>query len=65
MVELDTRWKSWSGSRKNSGNRDERVVELIRSLEPSGRGEVEITDSNKHYLVLGELTGGDHGLGMT
>lgn len=34
---------------------DERVVELARSLELSGPGEIEITDINKCYLTLGEL----------
>jgi glucose-1-phosphate thymidylyltransferase len=34
---------------------DERVVEFTRSLRPSARGELEITDLNKMYLERGEL----------
>ncbi len=34
---------------------DSRVVEFARSLEPSARGELEITDLNRRYLELGEL----------
>jgi len=34
---------------------DERVVDFARSLKPSWRGELEITDINKKYLELGEL----------
>lgn len=35
---------------------DEKVVELTRSLTPSARGELEITDLNLAYLRRGELT---------
>ena len=35
---------------------DGRAVEFARSLRPSGRGELEITDLNRCYLDAGELT---------
>jgi glucose-1-phosphate thymidylyltransferase len=34
---------------------DARVFEIIRTLKPSGRGELEITDVNNAYLAWGEL----------
>jgi glucose-1-phosphate thymidylyltransferase len=34
---------------------DNRVVEIAERLEPSPRGEYEITDVNKKYLEMGEL----------
>jgi glucose-1-phosphate thymidylyltransferase len=35
---------------------DAHVVELARSLQPSARGELEITDLNRLYLEAGRLT---------
>lgn len=34
---------------------DGRVTEFARSLKPSSRGEIEITDLNKIYMEMGEL----------
>ncbi len=34
---------------------DARVFDVIRSLEPSARGELEITDVNNRYIAWGEM----------
>ena len=34
---------------------DHEVFEVIRSLRPSARGELEITDVNNHYVIAGGL----------
>lgn len=34
---------------------DHRVVDIAKSLEPSDRGELEITDVNRHYMEEGSL----------
>jgi len=43
---------------------DNSVVEVARNLEPSARGEYEITDVNKHYLDIGKLNVGVLGRGV-
>ena len=35
---------------------DATVFDVIRTLVPSGRGELEITDVNNHYIKRGEMT---------
>jgi glucose-1-phosphate thymidylyltransferase len=35
---------------------DKTVFDIIKTLVPSGRGELEITDVNNHYINRGEMT---------
>jgi glucose-1-phosphate thymidylyltransferase len=37
---------------------DSRVFDIVRTLTPSGRGELEITDVNNAYIEAGQLTWG-------
>jgi glucose-1-phosphate thymidylyltransferase len=43
---------------------DSGVVDVAKSLKPSARGELEITDINRHYLAQGELDVRVMGRGM-
>ena len=43
---------------------DEQVVDLTRTLQPSARGELEITDLNRLYLERGQLHAEIMGRGM-
>ena len=43
---------------------DQKVTDIARGLEPSSRGELEITDINKHYLECEELSVEKFGRGM-
>ena len=43
---------------------DNRVLDVARDLEPSARGEYEITDVNRRYLEWGELSCELMGRGM-
>ncbi len=66
MVEFDEHQRAVSLQEKPSQPRsryavpglyfyDDRAVEFARELQPSARGELEITDLNRRYLDLGQL----------
>jgi len=43
---------------------DNKVIDIAKSIEPSARGELEITEVNNQYLLLGELNVKFLGRGM-